>query len=360
MGQDTSSRPAKHRPARPVVWAVLLSLGLPALPSCQSARGPDGRVAGWPAPLPFGSGAQQGEVTVREGDTVEVRYKKPFQAPPNLVLLELRGADARETLYSKEDFQIIRQEAAYFMLRNNHTEHGESRATIKWHAEGALATQNSAGGERLAGSGQEGLIERIKLAGGKATVDPNAPKAFETAPRLVSREGGKGPAEGILASSLDPRVSQAAIVNIDLHRTQIGDADLAALEGLTGLRTLNLYGTKVTDAGLKTVGELKGLQTLYLNDTAVTDAGLQSLQGLTRLGELGLNRTRITDAGLASLRGLTGLHSLSLTGTQVSDAGLEQLKALRNLKRIYVGHTRVTAAGIQELKRSLPDAQILK
>jgi Leucine-rich repeat (LRR) protein len=63
-----------------------------------------------------------------------------------------------------------------------------------------------------------------------------------------------------------------------------------------------------------------------LTGTQVTDAGLAHLQGLTGLQGLWLINTQVTDAGLAHLQGLTGLQVLSLDNTQVTDAGLAKLR----------------------------------
>jgi Leucine Rich Repeat (LRR) protein len=350
------------------LWFLLMAACFPAFPSCQNVRTTGSRTDGL-SYVP-GSGTQAGEVTVREGTDVEVRYTKPYQAAPRLILVELRGAKALEALYSKDEFQIVRQEATGFRIRNNHTEHGESWATVKWQAEGTLAQGGPGGlnanGDALANgnrSAQELLIERIKNAGGKVTVDPNPPKEEEPALAVASRDANtttKNAIDVTLTSTVDPRLAKNGILAIDLHRKAVTDPDLEVFGRLHSLRTLNLYGTKITDAGLKSLSELNNLATLYLNDTAVTDAGLQYLQGLKKLSDLGLNQTKVTDAGLPYLQGLTNLHSLSLSGTKVTDRGLEQLKVLRNLKHLYVGHTGVTATGIQELKRALPNLEISK
>ena len=62
------------------------------------------------------------------------------------------------------------------------------------------------------------------------------------------------------------------------------------------------------------------------NETQVTDAGLMHLKGLTKLELLYLNRTQITDAGLEHLKGLTNLEDLWLNGTQVTDEGVKKLQ----------------------------------
>ena len=41
---------------------------------------------------------------------------------------------------------------------------------------------------------------------------------------------------------------------------------------------------------------------LYLDETNVTDAGLHHLTGMTKLGTLPLTKTKVTDAGAENLR----------------------------------------------------------
>jgi hypothetical protein len=317
--------------ANPSGWrrglGARLVLGLWSLfaaASCQNFPGTDPR----PAFLPFDlrSHVQEGEVTLRDGEETLVRYVRPFQEPPRLVLVELRQSQFAEKPYRKADFQIVRQDATGFTVRNGHGERpADSWAIIKWRAEGTPADHPPAAAP--APAAPESLSDRVARLGGKVTRDPALP-------------GGP-------------------VVGIDLHGTQTGDADLEPLRGLTSLRTLNLYGTRVTDAGLQHLSGLTGLQALHLNDTRVTDEGLRHLQGLAQLRELGLYRTGVTDAGLSTLRGLNGLQSLTLSGAAITDRGLDPLKGVRALKQLFLYDTRVTAAGVAELKRALPNVQVL-
>ncbi|MGA2258447.1 MAG: hypothetical protein ABSG53_27605 [Thermoguttaceae bacterium] len=59
--------------------------------------------------------------------------------------------------------------------------------------------------------------------------------------------------------------------------------------------------------------------------TQVTDAGLGHLNGLTKLQSLDLGETKVTDAGLIHLKAVPQLITLGLRGTQVTDAGLVHL-----------------------------------
>ena len=69
--------------------------------------------------------------------------------------------------------------------------------------------------------------------------------------------------------------------------------------------------------------------------TDVTDAGLIDLKGLTHLEFLVLSRTQVTDAGLAHLKGLTKLRVLELDYTEVTDEGVKGLKAALPKCRIF-------------------------
>ena len=94
-------------------------------------------------------------------------------------------------------------------------------------------------------------------------------------------------------------------------------------------------------------------QGLFLSGTQVTDAGVVHLQGLTQLQRLSLGEAQVTDAGLVHLRGLTQLQDLSLYLTQVTDAGLVHLKGLTQLQDLYLKGTQVTDAGERSLHKAL-------
>jgi len=65
---------------------------------------------------------------------------------------------------------------------------------------------------------------------------------------------------------------------------------------------------------------------VLLSDTQITDAGLEHLKGLTSLQWLDLRYTQITDTGLEHLKGLTSLQWLELNSTRVTDTGIKKLQ----------------------------------
>jgi hypothetical protein len=275
-------------------------------------------------------------VTIPDGDVSTVCYQRPFQAPPHLVLVEVRQADFIGKPYAISDLQVLQQDSTSFKVRNNHGEPGGgSRATIRWRAEGPLSHDLPAGNGIKPNQSpensltrQEQFIAQIKALGGTVTVDARHPHG--------------GP-----------------ITGIDLHGSKVTDADLEGFPDLPELRTLNLYGTTITDMGLQSVGGWTRLQTLYLNDTAITDSGLQHLQSLRALERLGLSQTRVSDEGLLYLRSLSQLTDLSLGGPRITDQGLLHLRGLQRLRHLMLSGTQVTTAGVEDLKRVLPNLAVL-
>ena len=108
--------------------------------------------------------------------------------------------------------------------------------------------------------------------------------------------------------------------SVDLSNcTQITDAGLAHLRGLTSLENLNLHGcVHITDAGLAHLRGLIFLKDLNLSDCyKITDEGLAHLRGLISLEKLDLSRCyKITDAELKNLANLlpSCRRALSATG----------------------------------------------
>jgi hypothetical protein len=64
---------------------------------------------------------------------------------------------------------------------------------------------------------------------------------------------------------------------------------------------------------------------LNLDNTQLTDAGLPYLAGMTRLAFLHLGSTQVSDAGLPHLEPLTGLKDLKVTRTAVTAKGVARL-----------------------------------
>lgn len=116
---------------------------------------------------------------------------------------------------------------------------------------------------------------------------------------------------------------------------KFGDAELAKFAPLADrMSEMNLGRSKVTDAGLAALSGMKNLKKLHLPNTAVTDAGIDALLPLANLEYLNLFNTKVTDAGLA------------------------KLEKLPKLKRLYVWQTGVTKPAAEALHAKMPEIVI--
>jgi hypothetical protein len=90
---------------------------------------------------------------------------------------------------------------------------------------------------------------------------------------------------------------------VNLRGKQITDATFDRLKQLDHITELDLSRTNVGDAQMAQVNEVGGLLLkLDLGNTAVTDAGLGQLTNLLVLGDLNLAGTKVTAAGVAAFK----------------------------------------------------------
>jgi Leucine-rich repeat (LRR) protein len=216
------------------------------------------------------------------------------------------------------------------------------------------------------GTLQKWVVKGQEQGNGGAEKSNYNPQVENRIKKVIKRRGGR--------VTVDKGHPEKRVVGVDLAGTQVTDAELEQLKGLTNLQSLNLGETQVTEAGLEHLKDFTNLRSLVLVHTQVSEAGIIHLRGLTNLTQLDLGNTPVTDAdleqlkglmnlqwvslwntrvadtGLKHLRGLTQLDWLDLANTKVTDAGLEHLKGLNNLQSLDLGNTQVTDAGLQHLK----------
>ncbi|MCP5085551.1 MAG: hypothetical protein GY952_01910 [Rhodobacteraceae bacterium] len=186
-------------------------------------------------------------------------------------------------------------------------------------------------------------------AGGAAAGKVGARQAKETAKRRIAEAKAEGSdfvsfnePDFRALTELPEEISELSeLRTLILSNTQISDAGLTHLVGLTGLTELYLGNTQISDAGLAYLGELSGLNRLDIDGTQISDSGLVHLKGMQGMRHLSLNNTMIGDAGLAHLAGLRGLARVYLDKTQVSEAGLIHLAGLERLEFLDLDNTQV-------------------
>lgn len=102
----------------------------------------------------------------------------------------------------------------------------------------------------------------------------------------------------------------------------------------------------------------KQILQLDLSRVQVKDADLESLKACEHLRELTLARTAVTDAGMKSISLLPQLQKLNLVGTKVSAEGLLALKEIKTLQVIYLFESAVTGRDWGSLRASFPSVRI--
>lgn len=112
------------------------------------------------------------------------------------------------------------------------------------------------------------------------------------------------------------------------------DDDLAWLDELREVETLQLRGTKITNAGLRHLRPLRKLKKLYLAG-AVSDQALEELAFLTELRHLALPSGVGGDAALENFSRLEHLQELFLSRAKIPGGCLSNLKDMRELS--YLG-----------------------
>lgn len=131
---------------------------------------------------------------------------------------------------------------------------------------------------------------------------------------------------------------------------QLDDEALKRLANVRSLRMLELTRSQVTDAGVQA---LRGLTLRHLGlsiNDAITDASLPALRGIETLEALMLGSTAITDAGLAALAGAPALRTLVVPGTQLGDGMVEHLAKLPALEGLDLSRcARLTDDGVARL-----------
>jgi len=161
--------------------------------------------------------------------------------------------------------------------------------------------------------------------------------AEETAARAAALESDLAALRARIPGGI--RAIAAGRPEVEFHPgaepARFGDTDLAALAGL---------GDR--------------LVWLDLSRTSVTPAGLAALTNTPALRRLGLAQTACDDAAIAALPPLPHLETLNLTGTRVGAEGLARLASRTGLRSVHVWQTRADAAAVRALAAALTNAVI--
>jgi internalin A len=145
------------------------------------------------------------------------------------------------------------------------------------------------------------------------------------------------------------------IVKVDLHETQVTDAQLAVIATLTDLRELDLRKTPlITDAGVVHLRGLVKLEKLNLFRTQLSDVGIAYLADMHVLDTLLIGGTRITERGVEQLSKLRKLRKLSLFDTQIGDSAVQFLSVFPSLEVVLIGRSKISEDGVRAIQAAKP------
>jgi Leucine-rich repeat (LRR) protein len=120
---------------------------------------------------------------------------------------------------------------------------------------------------------------------------------------------------------------------VGMNKQPITDAGVRHLTALTSLQGLDLQGAHLTDAAVAALKDLKQLRSLYLCGAAggsqITDASIEPLLGMTKLQDLGIQNTRLTEQGVKRLLTLPELKTLNASTSAISEDLQDRLRKER-------------------------------
>jgi len=151
-------------------------------------------------------------------------------------------------------------------------------------------------------------------------------------------------------------VRMRSLKQLSLEATRVTAAGLATLP--RSLESLNLSSTSIDDAAVEHLRRLPGLKQLWLDETSVGDKSLSVVSTRTTIEVLGLTGTAVTSEGLKQLVGLGKLTSLYLAETSIDDRALGHLVLMKQLKVLDVTDTGLSVAARQRLVASLSSSEV--
>lgn len=190
-----------------------------------------------------------------------------------------------------------------------------------------------------------------KKSSGKAK--PSKP--IKTTAKKPSKRSGPSPAV-TLSKGLRP-VSAAVLQSFagsEFQVRSIGDGNPLLSVTCCG-KTEN-----VSDATLAKLGPIaNNIFELDLARSQVGDAGCRELAKMSRLTKLSLRQTRVGNTGVKELAACQELRSLNLFGTATGDYALTALASLKHLRSLYLYETETTAKAVVRLREAIPGLRVV-
>lgn len=185
-----------------------------------------------------------------------------------------------------------------------------------------------------------------KSTSSKSTTRPSKPKAGSRGPSpIVTLSKGLRPIAPAVLQSFQDTPFQVRSVGDDsplLSVTCCGKTD------------------DVNDASIAKLAVIAdNIFELDLARSQVGDACCSTLAKMQRLTKLDLRQTKVGNAGVTELAGCTELRSLNLFGTATGDYALNALASLKHLQNLYLYQTETSAKAIVRLREAIPGLRVV-
>lgn len=187
----------------------------------------------------------------------------------------------------------------------------------------------------------------------------SGPKPKPSKPRTSSKKPRKrsGPSPIVtLSKGLRP-ISAAVLKSFEGSEFQVksvGDGNPLLSVTCCG-KTEN-----VSDATLAKLDPIaKNIFELDLARSQIGDAGCLQLAKMPRLTKLSLRQTKVGNSGVKELAACKELRSLNLFGTTTGDYALTALASLKHLENLYLYETETTAKAVVRLRTAIPGLRVV-
>jgi len=156
-----------------------------------------------------------------------------------------------------------------------------------------------------------------------------------------------GPDDGLLALRSLPSGS-VELLAFNTQGPPPGDACVASICAIPGLRTLLLEESNISNEGLSLLTNAASLERLMIIDEDLNATGVRHIAKIKSLKGLRIYRKTITAENLSDLSQLDNLEEL-IIGGGLEGEGLSHLKRLPALWRLHIGAAECCASGLQHL-----------
>lgn len=195
----------------------------------------------------------------------------------------------------------------------------------------------SAGTIALVGPGD--LLQESQPAQGSLALPPNAHVYFAPNKTFTASQ------------NLFRKLKSDDLDTLDLSKNlNVTTATPSMFDQLSGLRALNLNDTAIGDATIADLSKLAGLKSLKIDRTDITGDGLIKLEQINKLNDLELGISFQLDRLLNKIQSSRALNSLKIRGTSVAAHELALIAKIPGLKTLSLDQTNTLENDLLALK----------